>query len=153
MTTQPSFFETHNYEHGQSITLLEHQTLGAPHNGTPTSIAAAQKAGPKQGTIKAHILTYLTFSEDGITQDEASDIFLKPRQSMTAPFNALVKEGQIRKLDGVTRTSQYGAGCAVYVLEGGMPEEADPACQNAVGVTATRSGVSSRPHQLEGGSK
>jgi len=120
MTTQPSFFETRNYEHGQSITLLEHQTLGAPHNGTPTSIASAQKAGPKQGTIKAHILTYLTFSEDGITQDEASAVFLKPRQSMTAPFNALVKEGQIRKLDGVTRTSQYGAGCAVYVLAQGV---------------------------------
>jgi hypothetical protein len=57
-----------------------------------------------------------------VTQDEASIAFLKPRHSMTASFNALVKEGRIRKLDGVTRTSQYGSECAVYVLASSAAE-------------------------------
>lgn len=109
----------------KQLSLLEHQTIGAPHNGTDESIAAAVKAGPKQGTLKERILTWLTLFED-VTQDEMSQALFRPRQSMTAPFNALVKEGQIRKLDGVTRTSQYGSECAVYVLAGSVEGSALP---------------------------
>ena len=100
------------------LSLLDAQIIGAPHNGTDESIAAAVVAGPKQGTIKDAILTLLSYTEDGITQDEMSLVVCRPRQSMTAPFNALEREGRIRKLDGVSRTSQYGSACAVYVLAG-----------------------------------
>jgi hypothetical protein len=130
---QPSFFETHNYEHGQSITLLDYQTLGAPHNGTPESIAAAKQVGPKQGGIKHGILVLLRLREEGLTQAEACMAMLKPRQSMTGAFNALEREGQIRKLDGVTRPSPDGGECAVYVLGGGMPDEDDPAIRLPAG--------------------
>jgi len=103
------------------LSLLDAQTIGAPHNGTDTSIAAAMSAGLKQGDRKGRILRWIAFcGESGATQDELSIALFIPRQSMTAPMNALEREGQIRKLDGVTRTSQYGAGCAVYVLAQGV---------------------------------
>lgn len=109
------------------LTLTEVQTIGAPYQpSSDTSIAAAVAAGPKQGTLKDRIVRWLAFCEDGITQDEMSQVLFKPRQSMCAPFNALVREGRIRKLDGVTRTSQYGSACSVYVLApaGRIGEEA-----------------------------
>lgn len=100
------------------IGLFEHQTMGAPHNGTDTSIAAAKKAGRDMGTKKAQILRLFKKLnlERGWTQAEAADLFPFARSSFCSLFNALEKEGQIRKLDGATRTSIYGGECAVYVL-------------------------------------
>jgi len=120
------------------LSLLDHQLMGAPHNNTETSIAAAMSAGLKQGDRKGRILRWIAFcGESGATQAELCDALFIKRQSMTAPVNALVKEGQIRKLDGVTRMSTDGGECAVYVLGGGMPDEDDPAVRLVAGETKT----------------
>lgn len=103
------------------LSLLEAQTIGAPHNGTDTSMAAAQKAGRKMGVKKARILRWFTANGGDWTQDELSIALFLPRSTICSLTNPLEKEGRIRKLDGVTRTSQYGGECAVYVLEGGKP--------------------------------
>ena len=103
------------------LSLLDAQTIGAPHNGTDTSIAAAVGAGLKQGDRKGRILRWIAFcGENGATQAELSDALFIKRQSMTAPCNRLVAEGKIRKLDGVTRMSSDGGECAVYVLAQGV---------------------------------
>jgi len=116
------------------FSLLDHQ-LAAPHNGTPTSVAAAINAGPTFGTKKARILQWIGYCEDGITQDELSIALFLPRSTICSLTNSLMREGRIRKLDGVTRTSQYGGECAVYVLEH------TPASRNVADVTTTGSGV------------
>jgi hypothetical protein len=117
------------------LSLLDYQTLGAPHNGTDESIAAAKKAGPKQGDRKARILLHLLYcGQTGATQPELCEALNIKRQSMTAPINSLTREKRIRKLDGVTRVSSDGGECAVYVLE------ATPATALLAEQSRTRSG-------------
>lgn len=104
----------------QQLSLLDHQTLGAPHNSTPTSIAAAKAAGPKVGTQKAHILDRMAHGPMvswGYTQDELSRALYLPRSTVCARCNELEREGFIVKTNR-TRETQYGRQAAVYRLNG-----------------------------------
>lgn len=96
------------------MSLLDYQKLGAPHNGTPTSIVAAVAAGRKMGTRKQAVLASLRcWPEYGQTQDELSIALDLPRSTIASVCNALEKDGHVRKTND-TRPSRYGGSCVVY---------------------------------------
>jgi predicted ArsR family transcriptional regulator len=105
----------------QQITLFESQVIGAPHNGTATSIEAARQAQPNRQ--EQTVLAYLKgFGDLGRTQDEISRGAFIPRSAVAARCNALEKRNLIHK-DG-TRLTQYGRPAAVYKI--GPWEEKPP---------------------------
>lgn len=98
------------------LSLYDAQTIGAPHNGTDTSIEAAVAAGREAPARKDAILESLAcWREYGQTQDELSIALGLSRQSITGPVNALESEGSIYKT-GERRRSRLGGSCAVYRL-------------------------------------
>lgn len=95
------------------LTLFEAAVIGAPHNGTSTSIAAAKAAGPKVGTHKREIYDLLLTGS--MTQDEVSLALYMPRSTVCARMNEMEHEGLIHKTNDV-RPTQYGRMAVVYQL-------------------------------------
>lgn len=81
----------------------------APHNGTPTSMAAALTVNV--GKQEQTILTLLD-RWPGLTQDQISEITGLLRSAVAGRVNRLERLGLVYK-DG-TRRSRYGKACAVY---------------------------------------
>lgn len=113
----------------EQLTLYDAQVIGAPHNGTSTSIAAAVAAGPKVSPQKRRILDVMGNAFDGKgfvhmggwSQDELSFWLELPRSTICARFNELEREGLIKKTDA-TRPTRYGRQAAVYVLASSASE-------------------------------
>lgn len=99
------------------LSLLDAQTIGAPHNGTETSVAAAKAAAPRVGTDKRRILDVFELRGDW-TQDEIALHLFMPRSTVCARMNELEREGYVRKTNA-TRQTQYGRMAAVYRLAEG----------------------------------
>lgn len=99
------------------ISLFDAQVSG-PHNGQPTSVAAAVAAAPRITPQKRRILSYFEFpypERHGMTQDECSEALNLPRSTACARFRELELEGYITKTNR-TRPTRYGREAVVYEL-------------------------------------
>ena len=88
------------------------------HNGTETSIAAAEAARTKLNAMHARILAVFAapqWRESGLTQANVHELTGISRQTLCPRFSELVKSGHIRKTDR-KRASVGTLDCAVYEL-------------------------------------
>jgi hypothetical protein len=100
----------------QQLTLYDAQRIGAPHNGTDTSIAAAVAVADKAPTQKEHILALVADAGAyGMTQAEIEIATGYRRSAVCGRVRDLELGGKLRKTSG-TRKSPFGVECAVYVL-------------------------------------
>lgn len=86
------------------------------HNGTETSIAAAEAARTKLNAMHARILAVFAapqWRESGLTQANVHELTGISRQTLCPRFSELVKAGHIRKTDR-KRASVGTLDCAVY---------------------------------------
>lgn len=87
-----------------------------------TSHAAAAKAAPRAGTLKAAVLDLIRRAgPNGHTADEVQTLLRREHQSISPAMNGLAREGYImpvKVLDGavVTRPTRLGNQAEVYVL-------------------------------------
>ena len=95
------------------LSLYDSQIVGAPHNGTPTSIAAAQAATVKVTPQSRRILWYL--AAVSATQPELSRAMFLPRSTICARCRQLEIDGLARKT-GKVRPSEYGRPSAEYAI-------------------------------------
>jgi DNA-binding MarR family transcriptional regulator len=125
--------------------LYEAQVMPA-HNGTPTSAAAAAQALPSVTPQTLQVLALLAKrGAYGATQDEAAVELGIERSSLCARFNAAADSKQHWIEPTInTRRTRFGRAAVVYVITAAGRERlatgSDPACRDAAGVTATRSG-------------
>lgn len=71
------------------------------HNGTPTSVAAAEQIEPTAGTLRAQVLTYLRERGHAGATDEEMQIALSMNPSTQRP-----RRIELEKLGLVLRTAQ-----------------------------------------------
>ena|SRR3990167_2664971 len=107
------------------LSLYDSQVLNAPHNGTPTSIAAAVAAMVKVTPQSRRILGQLGMGP--MTQDEMSIALWLPRSTACARFNELERDLLIEKTNE-TRPTQYGKAAVVYRLKAPLsaPARSEP---------------------------
>jgi CRP-like cAMP-binding protein len=92
------------------------------HNGTDTSIAAAEAIQHKINATHARILALFAapqWREQGLTQEDVHELTGISRQTLCPRFSELEKSGRIRKTDR-TRSSVGTRDCAVYEAVGAM---------------------------------
>lgn len=87
-----------------------------PHNGKPTSRAAAVAAEPRAGTDRARILEFIrACGERGCTRDEAAEALglggntVRPRWRELEKAGLIVNAGQTRRNRNDLRTEVYRA--------------------------------------------
>lgn len=92
-------------------TLLQFDT--APHNGTPTSRAAAESIEPHLGRLQSLVLAYIARHPDGVTDEEiARDLDLNPSCARPRRIE-LLRKGLIRDT-GRTRPTSSGRAAAIW---------------------------------------
>lgn len=82
-------------------TQLTFVTPAAPHNGTPTSIAAAEQIEPTAGTLRARVLEYLRERGDAGATDEETQLALDMNPSTQRP-----RRQELEKMGLILRTTQ-----------------------------------------------
>lgn len=98
------------------LSLYDSQLIGASHNGTPTSIAAAQSIAEHAPTLKGRVLAYLR--EHGPATQERISIETGIRLStICARVNELAREGRVRDTGETARTT---SGRLAVVWEAGV---------------------------------
>jgi len=107
----------------KQLSLYEAQTIGAPHNGTDTSVTAAVAAAPKAPTQKKQILWWIAACEGyGATEDEIEVGMGFLRSAICARVNELVKEGLLRD-SGQRRETRWNRPAIVWVLTSPVTSE------------------------------
>jgi len=99
------------------LSLYDMQVIGAPHNGTPTSIAAAQSIKPHIGPMQRRILDYLDY-EGPLTQEEISVGTGLRLQSVNGRINELARIGLVKDI-GWTAPTSSGRRAVVWTLPNG----------------------------------
>lgn len=93
-------------------------TDGAPHNGAPTSRAAAASVSRRVARDKDRIIGSLaTSGAHGATCDELEDALNLPHQTTSARVRDLAKRRVILN-SGRTRATRYGRKAIVWTLRG-----------------------------------
>jgi predicted transcriptional regulator len=94
---------------------------GVPHNGTPTSIMAAEVARFKAGSVALKVLTLIRQKGPrGATADEVLVEMSLDHQTGSARVSGLAKSGLILP-SGEKRPTRRGCQAAVYVTPDNMP--------------------------------
>ena len=83
-----------------------------PHNGTPTSKAAADSVADVAGSLRGVVLEAVRRAPQGLTCDEAEVALSMRHQTCSARFRELVQAGLIRQTG--TRATRSGRQAAVY---------------------------------------
>jgi hypothetical protein len=87
-----------------------------PHNGTPTSIAAAKEIEPVAGKARAAVLDYLlSRGIEGATADEIEQATSYSGNTIRPRLVELKRIGSIEKSDA-TRPTRSGRKAAVWVV-------------------------------------
>jgi hypothetical protein len=85
----------------------------APHNGTPTSRAAALSIMPRAGTLRAKVLATI-IATNGATNEQISDRTGMLLQTVCARVNELARGGFIED-SGRTNRGRSGRDAVVWV--------------------------------------
>jgi hypothetical protein len=94
-----------------------------PHNGTPTSIAAANEIEPVAGKARAAVLEYLrSRGMEGATADEIEKGTAYSGNTIRPRLVELRRMGSVRKTDA-TRPTLSGRRAAVWVVPGSFVED------------------------------
>lgn len=109
-SNQKSFFESNQYG---GLSVLDRQVIGAPHNDTDTSVLAAVAAGPRVGTQKERIFTYINSRECGATEDEIEVGLGLLRSTVCARVNELTNEGFLQD-SGERRETRWHRAAIVW---------------------------------------
>jgi hypothetical protein len=88
--------------------------LFAPHNGTPTSKAAAVAIQPSAATLRAKVLEAIRAAPAGLTDEEGQAATGLRVQTYTPRRGELVKQGLIED-SGSTRATSSGRKAVVWV--------------------------------------
>lgn len=85
-----------------------------------TSLAAAAKAAPRAGTLRAQILALVADAPRGLTDDEIERRTGRKHQSVSSTTHHLRKDGYLEPLavdgESVTRTTSSGSEAAAWTL-------------------------------------
>lgn len=96
-------------------TQLTFVTPPAPHNGTPTSIAAAEQIEPTAGTLRAAVLEYIRNCKQHGATDEEVQVALDMNPSTQRPRRQeLEKQGFILRTDR-TRLTKSGRSAVIFI--------------------------------------
>lgn len=90
--------------------------VSLPHNGTPTSRAAAESCEPQAGTDRRRVLDYVAGrGSEGATRDEIAAALQLKIQTVCGRVNDLVRQGNLRASEQ-TRPTESGRAAAVLRL-------------------------------------
>ena len=92
--------------------------LFAPHNGTPTSKAAAKAIEPSAATLRAKVLDAIRAAPGGLTDEEGQAVTGLKVQTYTPRRGELVKQGLIEDSGG-TRATSSGRKAVVWTATKG----------------------------------
>jgi DNA-binding MarR family transcriptional regulator len=131
--------------------LLDAQRMPAS-NDTPESIAAAVAAIPRVTPQKLRILAFLETQPDGAIQEKIADSLGMPQSTVNPRINEMADDHWVEPA-GVGKT-KYGNSARAWVIgdRGREALKADPASQNAAGVTATN-GLVGKPAAVARGGR
>ena len=97
---------------------LKRDVFHLSKNQPETSVAMAEKALPKTGTLRATIYGIIDRSPDGYTCDEMEIKLNRSHQSVSATFNSLKRDDWIVD-SGRRRATRYGNLAIVWVATKG----------------------------------
>lgn len=115
---------------GAQLSLLDAQTIGAPHNGTETSILAAQSIAAHVSPMQQRILDYIS-SAGPSTEEEISLGADMRLSSVCARVNELVHQKYLLADSGLKRRTSSGRLAVIWELSPSPASLADTGLQPA----------------------
>jgi hypothetical protein len=102
--------------HGPEEVFDRNPLFDPPHNGTPTSKAAAQEIRHTADNLRARVYEFIALcGENGATREECEIGLEMPGSTVRPRVVELMKAGKVREVPDVTRATESGRQAAILV--------------------------------------